>query len=177
MKMLESLIGKCNTSYHSLRISEKLRLFGVPENYSLSLVDKITIESIIGPTVLNNCKSFRRSIYSETVFHANAYNALTVRDNSIAILHDGTIIDIKRILLIEDRIKHYVLLGEIFYFCSEALCQDRNLNLISNNFIFVCQNNERTIDTVPQNIASKCVKMSYDEKFCIVPLLNNMERD
>lgn len=176
-EIFEMLLHKFSTNHNSLQISENLRLFGVPAHYSLSLVNKITIQDVLGFIVLDSCESFKKLIYNGTVFHASAYNVLTVRYNSIAILNDGTIMDIKRILLVEHGVKYCVLLGEVFDIFSEELCEDNNLSLVSSSFISICQNNGRIIAAVPQDIRSKCVRMPYGEKFCIIPLVNNIERD
>lgn len=179
-ELYESMLWKYYSSHNSYLFSNTLRLFGAPENYSLPLVEKITIQEYLQINVKSIAQSFRRLIFKGIVFHANAYGALTVRNNSIAQMNDGIFIDIARILIIDcvdPERKHCVVLGELLEVSDEDLCHDRELGISSNNIVHICRRSGRIISYLTQSIISKCVCVSYSNAVHIIPLVNTLERD
>lgn len=74
-KLYESMLWKYYSSHNSYLFSNTLRLFGAPQNYSLSLVEKIIIEEYLQVNVKSITQSFRRLIFKGTVFHAYLWSA------------------------------------------------------------------------------------------------------
>jgi len=59
------------------------------------------------------------------------------------------------------------------------ICKTNNPTLSSNRFFHVIRMTDFIVAIFPDMLYTKCVKIPYDnvDKYCIVSLVNNIERD
>ena len=177
--LYNSMLAKY-TSIHRHLYSDGLRLFGSPERYTLSLVEKVSVEKLLGRPIEMTAKSYRRMLFRGTVFHSSVYGSLSVGDNSFAKLNTGVLVSITRIILV--KISNApeafcVILCELLQSTNEEICKDGILDLSSREIVESCRRSKRVVSYIPQNIQSKCVGIPHGNDVYVVPIVNVTERD
>ena len=174
-----SMLSKYTSSQSHLYYNG-LRLFGSPEMYTLSLVEKVSVERLLGRRVEGKAKSYRRMIIRGTVFHSSAYESLSVRDNSIAKMNNGVLVSIHRIILVKifNSLEVFcVIVCELLQNVYEEICRNNVLDISASEILHTCRVSKRIVSFIPQNILSKCVSVPYGNDICVIPIVNVTERD
>lgn len=72
-----------------------------------------------------------------------------------------------------------VIIGKILNRVDIEICKTNNPILSSNRLFHVTRMTDSIIAVFPDMLYTKCVKIPYDnvDKYCIVRLVNNIERD
>jgi len=177
--LYNSMLSKYTSSYSHL-YCDGLRLFGSPVMYTLSLVEKVWVERLLGRRVDCTAKSYRRMIIRGTVFHSSVYGSLSVRDNSIAKMNNGVLVSINRIILVKVSNSpevFFVILCESLQNVYEGICGNNVLDISASEILHTCRKSERIVSYIPQNILSKCVSDPYGNDICVIPIVNVTERD
>lgn len=170
--MKEIKIIKC------IKYGDDLRIFGKPADITLSLSQKLLIEQLLQQTITENVKSFKRFFYKNTVYNSCKYSRLIKKNNSTVILHNGELIVISDLILIniaEQTTTYYVILSKTLQIMDEELCKHKGISTKMFSFIARETNN---ICCFPSDFDKKCCNMLYKaDKLYIVPLVNTVEID
>ncbi|XP_029176567.1 uncharacterized protein LOC114944694 isoform X2 [Nylanderia fulva] len=169
--MKETKIIKC------IRYGDDLRIFGKPADITLSLSQKLLVEQLLQETITENVKLFYRFSYKNTFYHSYKYSRLIKRNNSTVILHNGKLMLISGLILINIlETTHYIVLGKKFQILDEELCKHKGIS--TKMFSFIARETNNDIICFPSDFDKKCCSIFYKEdKLYIVPLVNTVEID
>ena len=146
----------------------------------MSLVEKVSVEKLLGRPIEMTAKSYKRMIFRGTVFHSSVYGSLSVGDNSFAKMNTGVLVSITRIILVKifnAPEAFCVILCELLQSTNEEICEDGILDLSSREIVESCRRSKRVVSYIPQNIQSKCVGIPHGKDVYVVPIVNVTERD
>lgn len=137
------MTSKYRSSKFSREGGQNIRLFGGGDAYELSVLERVLAQQMLTYELVPVAISYRRMIFQGTVYHASSYEALRVRNNSVVKLNSGSILQIKRILMVSTIFfrSTCVLIGEELEILDETLCHDRTLNISSRDLI-LCMSND-----------------------------------
>lgn len=162
-----------------IEYDENLRLFGKPNEKTLSLREKTVIECMLQTDVYEACEEYSRFIYKSVLFHSAGYKRLIKRNNSCILYGDNLLMEVTSILKIKQNndVPTVIILGKtLAILANESICSYKNVS--SNDFAFIVKETESFVCCEPSAIEKKCIKRIYGpDKFCIIPLVNTIETD
>lgn len=174
-KHFQTLTKKYNFSYSHER-ENSFCTYGAPKAHKLNSIDKMTIENSCKIELLtNDLTIYARFAIKNIRFHSFDYSGLTVRNNSVAQLVDGTFVQIRRLIDLNETHNLYIIFCQKYRVIDEMLCSHENFR--SKDICSVVELSDSVIFEPVSRIKSKCCLIPYSDKFVIFPLINNLERD
>lgn len=178
------LYNKMSGIYHikTLEYESHYKIFGKPVRRMLTLVEQTCIEALLHENILNKTDCYKRFIFRNILWHAENYEKLKKRQNSTALLQNGIFIIISGIFVVRtvpnDYVR-YVIIGKILNRTDIEICKTNNPTLSSNRLFHVTRITDSVVAIFPNMLYTKCIMIPYDnvDKYCIIPLVNNIERD
>ncbi|XP_046400875.1 uncharacterized protein LOC124167120 [Ischnura elegans] len=179
------LYGKLTYAKHRSSLCENhsdyVRLFGAPDIVSLTLAQKVTVENLVGEEVYwNNAISFQRFIYKNVLFHVQSYTRMTKRVNYVVQLQNKQLIFITHALKVKTVSSNKmtcIILGVKLHQTNETLFREKSIGITSNAFPYISELTPECIAVFPEMLCNKCVLIAFENKLCIFPLVNSLERD
>ncbi|XP_043270733.1 uncharacterized protein [Venturia canescens] len=181
-KFYEKLVGYLKIK-KCMSIGSDLRIFGAPKIIILTLIQQTSVERLLRVSIENKAVLYERFIFKKILYHANIYNRLNKRNNSIVRLEDGNFLDITGIVMVRQlgSVKEMpVILGRSFHIIRDPdlYIIDHDLGLRSGMFFHIVQRNNRLLAILPHKITDKCVEIKLNDHFhCLIPLVNKIEED
>lgn len=168
----------------------KLTTFGIPEvimSLTLTIRQKICIENKTGMQLIENglikINTYKRFITNGMLIHTTTYKRLKKRDNSCLYLQNGKFVDITNFLSIlvpsneNESILKNILLGNELTPISNNNHHSNIYDTITKNLATITEESNNIICFYPEEIFSKCVRISYNNNVYIQPIVNKFERD
>jgi len=168
----------------------KLTTFGIPEviiSLTLTIRQKICIENKTGMQLtesgLIKINTYKRFITNGMLIHTTTYKRLKKRDNSCLYLQNGKFVDITNFLSIlvpsneNESILKNILLGNELTPISNNNHYSNIYDTMTKNLATITEESNNIICFYPEEIVSKCVRISYNNNVYIKPIVNKFERD
>jgi len=95
-------INKCRYGQWQNDNNTSLRLFGLENTITLSLVEKLSIVALIGDNIEEHVKSYERFIHNKILYHGDMYDRMYKRNNSVVQIekHREKLATIRRIAVV-----------------------------------------------------------------------------
>lgn len=154
---------------------------------TLTIRQKSCIENKTSIQIIENglikINAYRRFITDGMLIHTTTYKRLKKRNNSSLYLQNGKFVDITDFLSIlvhtngNDTILKDILLGNALTPISNNNHHSNIHDTITNNLAIITEESNNIICFFPEEIVSKCVRISYNNNVYIKPIVNKFERD
>ncbi|KAL7298832.1 hypothetical protein TKK_0008571 [Trichogramma kaykai] len=179
----KSLTSHLQLTHNCIEESVDLKILGVGKLESLSMVEKVIIENLLGQPVDDYGTYFYRFVHRHIMWHGNDNNLLEKRNNSYALLQNESIVLIKCIVSVKNNNndKKTIILAnkcrEIDDKKIKNIANYSKLRLSSSEIFKCCAISNDIIACYPENLDKKCVAVPINNLLFISPLVNNIERD
>ena len=137
-QLFDNYLRKFKTTQSCLLYGDNLRIFGCGKLIKLSIVQKLTVQTVLHENIIENATSYERFIYKHILYHSCNYKRIYKRNNSIIKTTHDTFISITNILCVVtvNGEKKYVIIGRGFDLCGdETLCTTNNINSSKYSYI------------------------------------------
>lgn len=158
---------------------ERLRLFGKPKTFEVSLREKISIQlASNGKSIKNMAESFDRFIYENILYHTSENKRLVKRCNSYVQIEDDKIVNINKLIKVR-----YVLESEPDYFILVNTMEPTNHYLFQQGEVCLSKFSKcvKQCDQIRcyklSAIKCKCVVIPYKNYYYAFFLVNHVETD
>lgn len=157
------LMNQCNVK-HCIEYSNELKIFGKPKTKILSLTEKVLIEQLLVRTVEESSEWYYRFIHKKVLFHSCNYKRLKKRNNSCALISDGSILSIIGLIKVttitpSGTESKYVIMGRKTIILNEKLCKYKNFD--SNVYSYIVSETSNIACYEVSSITAKCVVVPY----------------
>lgn len=167
-----------------VKYGNSVRLFGAPYTGSLTLTEKILIETLVEEEICNsNISFFKRFICKNVLYHTKEYQRMTKRTNHIVQLPNKDFISISKIILLNTAFRNRqlcIIVGFKFHCTGEPLYRNNRINITSNSICSIVEETNELVAIHPLQISIKCLITQHPnnvKKFCCFPLVNSLETD
>lgn len=166
-----------NRTGHRTIDNNHLIIFGNGKVVSLSLIEKLSIQALIKENIQDDAVCYKKFIFKNVLYHASTYEKLYKRNNSIVETTFGfmKIMGIICVITLNELKKMYVIVGKLFEVLNDVLCSYNYIS--SSSYSHSVRETNNIITCLPQDICSKCILLSCNDKFYIMKLINKMETD
>lgn len=157
-----------------LEYEDNLRVFGKENKLELDNVEKYLVRYFFDENVqIKRCNSYKRFIQKNILYHSDDYQRFQKRKNSLVMMKDGNIVDIKNLIEISDK---FLVLGVKLEKTNEVVCKYGPISSAKYSYV-VTRSREKVCYEV-SSIEKKCVLIPYEnEKYCVTTIVNTIETD
>lgn len=162
-----------------IQYDENLKIFGRPQKKTLTLTEKTLCENLLGQEIKETGFSYHRFLYMGTIYHSKNYKRMLKRNNSTVKTNENTFMTITELVTVN-------ILGENnstpVIFANPFVVTDYGVLCKNGEFssLDICTQLEETDNLICAKVSSldkKCIKIPYEDKYCVFALANEFERD
>lgn len=157
---------------------DHLVVFGIGKPASLTLIEKVSVEALVGEHVENDVISYERFIYNDTLYNSSTYEKMYKRNNSVIRALNGSYMEILKLACVTTLSSRSmnIVIGKLYgIFDDNILCTVQNFS--SSYYSHYAKLTENISTILPQQIEKKCVIVSSTNKSYIIPLVNIAETE
>lgn len=174
-KHFETLTKRYHLSYSDVR-EDSFCTFGAPKLKELNNTEKTMIQNHCQIQLeSNDVMIYARFAFKNIRFHCFDYSSLTMRNNSVAQLTDGTYVQIRALIDLRETHNMNLMYCQQYNVVNEILCSYGTVT--SNDICAVVKLSDTVIFLPVSRLKRKCCVFKYNDKYVIFPLVNNLERD